>query len=438
MMSAFSLGNMTEHTYLTMAFDVDNTLLDPDMRAYNATVPTFLTGCDVGLRPDEAFEGFEGVRSKGDAMERIGLRSGSHYRGDPDFLAVFCMTCCTSPGLRGDLRIGASDQSEYNEVLSELVTAYKAARKGSGDQRLDAERRLRTFCSTDARIARFRGEAERIARHPKIVGWADVYRTLELAQPVDNLLPFMERLASGGIIPVVISEGRTEIQLEKVSRLGLAEFFRGRILITQQAAAVPGLGLLDEAISQMIDEWIGTASGPASDELRTLWYYRCLIDGWATKSASFYARCLHALHHDIEHPQDTFDTPVYVPPNTWEANPLRFVSVGDRYDKDVAPLIDLLSPTVGMKIRLRMGKYGHLHPEEELAPDRRPDKTFTDWDSLATFLAEDLTPEMIPPITAPPDIVNRADLRPDYIERGLDSPYQAVRCVARAVAPMLA
>ena len=111
--------------------------------------------------------------------------------------------------------------------------------------------------------------------------------------------------------------------------------------------------------------------------------------------------------------------------------------VGDRYDQDVEPLIDLLGPGVGLKIRLRCGKYGHLHPEDELPPDRRPDMTFTDWDSLATFLTEDLSRDRINPVTTPPDIVNRSDIRPDYIKRGLDSPYEAVRTVATLVTAML-
>ena len=111
--------------------------------------------------------------------------------------------------------------------------------------------------------------------------------------------------------------------------------------------------------------------------------------------------------------------------------------VGDRFDKDVEPLIELLGHGVGMKIRLQAGKYGHLHPEDRLLPDRRPDRTFTDWDSLAAFLADELTIDHIPSITAPPDIVDRAHVRRDYIDKGLDSPYEAIRLVAQAVADMI-
>ena len=158
---------------------------------------------------------------------------------------------------------------------------------------------------------------------------------------------------------------------------------------------------------------------------------------WATKTPSFYARCLHALQLDRESPAAAFAKPVFVPADHWRTKPLHFVMVGDRYDKDVKPLMDLLGPDAAMKLQLRMGKYGELHPESELPPDRRPDRTFTDWDSLAKFLTDELRFKDVKPITTPPDIVPRNEVRTDYIKRGLDSPYEAVRLVATSAAEMM-
>jgi FMN phosphatase YigB (HAD superfamily) len=412
-------------------FDIDNTLKDADSREYDSTLLPFFSFYDVGVTPQKAIRTFEVVRSQGAALQRIGMRNPIHERGNADALSVFCIGNCVTPTVRSELGIDSKDQDEFNGLLLELAELDMSTRRGSFEKRLWAECRVRAFCEKDARVARFRGEALRIAHHPRIVNWSQRYRELEASQPVNDVLPLMRSLASRGMMPIIISEGRSAIQAEKLDRLGLTEFFEGRVLVTEAAGQVPGVQELDKEISRRLEEHISATSAPIDPELKLLWYSRCLVDGWATKSAPFFARCLHAIEADSERPQDAFQMPAYVQANTWRERPLRFAMVGDKYDKDVEPLVDLLGPGVGLKIRLRMGKYGALYPEQELRPERRPERTFTDWDSLAHFLSHELTPEMVPPITRPPDILDRSVIRADYVERGLDSPFEAVRHVAQ-------
>ena len=420
-----------------LAFDVDNTLVDAAGQGYAAAITGTLDRVNLGAGNAEACSLYESIRLRGDALERIGLQNPIHQRGNVHSLAVLCMTGCTDSELRNELRIKSSDQHLHRGFLNELDALNRATRNGSIGERFGAETRARAFCKTDPRVARFRDEANRIARHPMVVEWAEAYRSLELAQPVEDMLPLMQSLSSRGFIPVVISEGRSDIQFEKLKRLGLLEFFAGRILITENAGAIVGLDKLDLAMSKRIDDSTAAHSTGNDEMLNLIWYFRCLIDSWMSKTSSFFGRCLHALHRNSERPQRIFDVPNYDDAESWREKPLRFVMVGDKYDKDVEPLIDLLGPNVGFKIRLRMGKYGHMHPESELPEDRRPDRTFTDWDSLEHFLTEELSPDMVSPITRPPDLAPRSELRPDYIRRGLDSEFEAVRCVATALAPML-
>lgn len=420
-----------------VALDLDNTLLDADSHAYHATVSGSLADIDLGLSAAQAQSAYESIRELGNALERIGLKNPIHERGSAQTLAVLCMTEGQSPRLRTELEIGSSDQAMHFGFLRELDGLNRVCRAGSFSERLGSEVQARMFCKTDPRVARFLDDAKRIARHPVVVQWAERYRSLELAQPVEDMLPLMQSLTSRGMLPVVISEGRSHIQLEKLGRLGLIDFFDGRILITQGAGTIAGIGKLDTAISRRIDDRIARQSTENDEELNLLWHFRCLVDTWMSKTPSFFGRCLHALHRDSERPQGIFGVPNYDEEESWREKPLRFVMVGDKYDKDVKPLIDLLGPEVGLKVRLRMGKYGHLHPEDELPADRRPDRTFTNWDSFARFLAEELTPDMVPPITQPPDLAPRSELRPDYIRRGLESEFEAVRCVATSLAPML-
>lgn len=173
-------------------FDVDNTLLDPDMRAYTATVTEFLRACDLGLTPEQALAKYESFRSAGNALERIGLRNPIHYRGNPEALAVFCMTTCINVDLRATLGIGADETQAYCELLAGLAEADKATRSGSWEERLRAECHARALTESNPQVTRLRAEARRIACQPRIVEWAETYRALEQGQPVDELLPLMQ------------------------------------------------------------------------------------------------------------------------------------------------------------------------------------------------------------------------------------------------------
>ena len=117
----------------------------------------------------------------------------------------------------------------------------------------------------------------------------------------------------------------------------------------------------------------------------------------------------------------------------WDFEPLQFVMVGDRYDKDVAPLIDLLGKGRALTVRLRAGKYGREHPEDGLPEERRPDHTFTDFDSLATFLADDLDFADVPAVTTAPPLAPADWLTDDYLRQGARDPIAAVRKVAKMI-----
>ncbi len=424
-------------TDVVIALDIDNTLMDPDGSGYQETTAEFLAFVDIGLSPNEGLRAYEGLRARGDALEQLGLGNPLHDRNHPEALAVLCVTRCANSALRRDLQINAADQPRYREFVIELAKLHDKTRRGSAESRLAAEIDFRRFCATDPRVVRFCNEVKRVAQYPRMTVWAQHYEAIERQRAVTPASLPLDALAARDAIPVVISEGRIDVQARKLDTLGLAGSFQDRVLITEAAAAVPGIKELDEAISRRIKARIQSANDVEDQELSLLWHYRCLISSWETKTPWFFGHCLHAIQSQPRYPALELARPVFVPADRWGERPLYFVMVGDRYDKDIEPLIDLLGPNAGMKIRLRTGKYGHLHPESDLPAERRPDRTFTDWDSLAGFLADKLTLDQIKPVTSPPDIVDRAEVRPHYVEQGLDGDYEAVRLVAAAVAEML-
>ena len=421
---------------VVIAFDIDNTLLDPDGTGYESTVSDLVAFADLGLGPTDGARAYESLRSRGDALERIGLGNPLHDRGNPEAFAVLCLTRAANRALLRELEIDPADQDGHREFIVQLAALHAATTRGSFEQRLAAEIALRRFLATDPRVARFRAEAKRVADRPRMNVWADYYRRHERDQPERDLGPLMTALTRRGAVPIVITEGVRQFQDEKLKKLRLTEQFRSCVLITEAAASVPGRPELDEAISHLIDACLESGGDP-DPELSFLWHYRCLLSSWESKTPWFYGRCLHALREAPNHPEEVFGVPTFMSPDQWRDEPLRFVMVGDRYDKDVEPLIDVLGSQAGRKIRLQMGKYGRRHPEDSIPADRRPDRTFTNWDSLAGFLTDELTTGQVQPITTPPDIVNRAEVVPEYLERGLDSEYEALRVVASAITEML-
>ena len=432
---------MTSHGGLhdvVIAFDIDNTLTDPDGSGYRRTTAKFLASHDLGLNAEDAYDAIEAIRTRGDVLERLGLANPRHERGCADGLAVLCLLHSADPNLQAELGINADDQSTHRDTFTELSELERGTREGEFDDRLDAACRVRKFCAISPRIARFRGEVLRISRHPTLRAWASACERTESEEPVSDVRRLLETVMSRGAIPIVITEGREEVQMRKIRRLRVADISTGRVLITETAAKLPGARELESAIGELIGKKTHSGCSSVQDaELQLLWYFHCLVDEWATKSAPFYARCLHAVRQNPNDPQSALKKLAIAPADRWARQPLRFVMVGDRYDKDVLPLIELLGCDVGMTVRLRTGKYAALHPEDELPPHRRPSRTFASWDALSTFLTDGLTVEDIQPITAPPPIVPPTELRWDYIDRGLENAMVSVRLVAELVSAMV-
>jgi len=415
---------------VVVAFDLDNTLFDPTGRAYQDTIEQFRSRVDLGLGPEEALSVFAELRHVGNAMERLGLQNPLHERGNADALAYLCLTRDLPADVQRPNTVRGANAA-CRKLVFQLADLDAAARQGPPGTRLEAELAARR-CAADPRAAQFREQITALAGGPAIAAWAAAYRAIELAQPVDDFRPLFDALSDLGAATVVISEGRTAIQKEKVRRLGLSDLLDGRILVTDAAADLPGSSGFDRRLDELIDLQLRNPHSPMDPDLAWLWYFRCVVDSWRSKTPWFYARCLHALYRNPERPEDGLAQLAVVPAEVWARGAMRFVMVGDRYDMDVLPLIELLGPACGLRIRLKQGKYSHLHSDDELAVHLRPDRTFLEWESLGQFLTTGLTTDSIGPITSPPAMIpDKAP--PDYVPRGLDSPCTLVRAVSEVI-----
>lgn len=421
-----------EASQRVVAFDLDNTLLDPTGEAYEQTVAEFLSHVPTGMPLDESIVRFEEARAFGHAMERIGLANPIHDRAHPEGLAVFLLLFCADASAQEELSIRPSSQKDDHAFISDIAEIDRATRCGPLDDRLAAEQRFLRRSVTDDRPSRFLSTVRRIAGESRVRACAERYSSIEAQAPIPLLAPLMEKLQARGFTPVVITEGRYDLQLNKLERLGLEEIFEERVLISECAGFVDEDFALDRSITELLSS---SAKGWGVDEerLRMLWAYRCVIDEWSHKSPWFFARCLHALRLAAESAEEALNSHTVLSQDMWNLEPLRFVMVGDRYDRDVAPILDLLGKGQAFTVRLRAGKYGRTHPETGLPEDRRPNHTFTDFDALATFLTEDLDFADVPAITTAPPLTPSGWLTNEYLEQGARDPIAAVQEVAKMI-----
>ena len=198
---------------LIVAFDLDNTLLDPTGLAYDVTVAEFLGKVDLGIRVTELAGAYEQARSSGRVFDRLGLRNPSHERGNPDALALLCLSERVGEALTDRIGVRLRDPVRVRRTMAELFQWERATRHGQISQRLSAEISLRRALR-DPKVAELRDEVRRLAATPMISDWACTYQFVECRHPVDNHQPMIESLVSRGAVCVGIrkAEDRARAQ----------------------------------------------------------------------------------------------------------------------------------------------------------------------------------------------------------------------------------
>jgi len=302
------------------------------------------------------------------------------------------------------LDVSGQHAASYHLFLNRLAELDLSTRRGNLEERLEAELAVRRFCAADGRSADFRGQVARLSCHPRIAEWASRYRTIEQRQSLENVRPVVHDLVDRGAGVVIITEGKVATQEEKIHRIGLAEIFDGRVLVSEAAATFPGVSEFRTHLEKRLQECAQSDDTIPDRELFGLWQTHCVLETWNRKTPAFFARCLHAICRNPLGCERELANLTVVSEEDWRQQPLRFVMVGDRYESDVLPLLQLLGPGAGLRIRITEGKYGGFHRDDDLLRDQGPDLTFNTWASLARHLTDDLTADSISPIESAPDV----------------------------------
>ncbi len=411
---------------LSIAFDLDNTLLDPSGERYESVTSDFLARGDLGLDVESLRVAYDRVRRWGPILARLGLANSLHDRGHVDGLAAMALLFATNDVFLSSNGDAVARRDAYTSTLDELDEVAKATRRGSPQNRLEAERTLRSALSSDVAIE-LRAAILNASESRALREWSRIYDAIEDAHPVDDVCQMLQSLTDRGASCLVITQGQTKFQRQKIERLGIAELLSGCTLITQSARRIPGHGTLDTRIDELL------AGDETSGELGNLWTYRCLLDVWGSKSPSFYARCVHALQGCEGHVEKRLADLVVVPRKDWARNPPRLVMIGDRYEKDIRPLIDLVGGGAATTVHLTAGKYNEGFSANDLPEDVRPTRSFDSMPAVRGFLEQELSRASAPVIETPPPIAPDGWFDEDVLEFGMRCDLGCVRKIAGAV-----
>jgi hypothetical protein len=187
-------------------------------------------------------------------------------------------------------------------------------------------------------------------------------------------------LTESGAEVHVVSEGNSAVQTSKFNSLGLAQLMQTCVVTDATCGAAPVVAELFARYRQA--ETIPSAVYVLHDQLA----------GYAVKSTAFFSRLLHALADEQSATtlQERMQSPRFLTADEWRhARPVSIVMVGDRYRKDLEPLLRLCLSGV-RTYRVLTGRYQGEDTIHELLDAQRPlpHGFFADIRSLGGVLAD--------------------------------------------------
>jgi hypothetical protein len=121
----------------------------------------------------------------------------------------------------------------------------------------------------------------------------------------------------------------------------------------------------------------------------------------------FFGRIIHAIVSDPKNPCKALKNFTIVSSDEWvKRNNIKIAMIGDRYDKDIRPLINLLGKRNVITIHYRKGKHGKSFLPHSIAPSQKPDLTENSFRKIQKFLLTDEVWQKTRMIKSPPKFIN--------------------------------
>ncbi len=383
--------------------DLDHTLLynnDIRLAAARHALKVFFPGHEV----EQALSTYWTIIDHTYAFESLGFPSFSHYWNPLEIYPILALLTDDNEFAKTNSAASVIDKKALWADLFNLDRIVRGANRASffSDESfyeayletLENKERLKAFAQFVREISSESIFLEAQRTYDRNLEW----------KPLKDALGFLKRLKESDFLLYLVTEGLTQIQLAKVALLGLQEFFNGRILVTQAAAEPFEFEEIFKAAKDSVPDqkrWLG-------DERRcldylTLSYFSKLIRRWADKSnKQFYARILHAVQINPTSPQHSLSKVKVLDRNEWLARPpIKLAMIGDRYDKDLLPVLELCGKENSLTIRVRQGRYKDMpHPQHQ-ETWRSPTNSFECFSQVEEFIFDPKNWEAVGPIPWP-------------------------------------
>jgi hypothetical protein len=158
-------------------------------------------------------------------------------------------------------------------------------------------------------------------------------------------------------------------------------------LTTENAARPEGIEQLDTCWKNIVRKEFSELT----DVDRAIIFFRSVIERMNFKeNKNFYRRILHVVKSNDTDFSAALKKMNIVSKEEWENSiPIKIVMIGDRYDKDVKPIIEILGWKIIKTIRIITGKYKDQYPNSEIPLHKRPTKTCSSFKEIRNYFNQD-------------------------------------------------
>ncbi len=394
---------MSQHPRKIIFIDLDHTLLDNlDLRLTAAREALKVLFPERAL--ERALSSYSTIIDHTYAFEALGFPSFSHYWNPIEIYAILVLLTDNNYFLQAHPEIAGSDTQSTWADLVDFDRKVHSASRSSFLSHQDFFEALLNTQENKERLQAFVDQVKTILPDPIFQEAQHEYHKNLKWKPLDEAIYFLQRLQDGDFLFYLVTEGLTQVQLEKVALLGLQEFFQNRILVTQ-AAAEPRAAteILQAAQNIVSDRGRLPANDKSSLEYLTLSYFYGLMRKWADKcNRQFYGRVLQAVQLDPVSPQDRLHEVEVLSREEWLARPaIKLAMIGDRYDKDLLPVLELCGKEKSITIRVRQGKYKSVPHPQQSDTWRSPTASCDEFSQVETFVFDSKNWEAIAPVPWP-------------------------------------
>jgi phosphoglycolate phosphatase-like HAD superfamily hydrolase len=385
-----------EHRKIIL-LDLDGTLYDNQKTRHRAIAQS-LSLLRLNKKLIHSLADYEVIVELSEGLERLGFHNFRHVWSCKELYAIIMVLFSRNKSHLQKLDIEESDQVRF---LSSIKLIQKSVLRPMNIPGIASQR-------FPLQIKKFIGCVNKISFLPIFKHAHRLFEGNLKLSLTKGVAAFLNHIQKAVFEAYIITEGYPEIQLRKVRELGLMPLFKNRVLTTGDAAKPRGWGALQGKIAYLEKKvMLGSASARDKEDLKILNAKAHTLLQYNDKSNPyFYGRILNAIVADRSNPINALRGSHILSSEQWVASgPPKVAMIGDRYDKDLHPIMKLVGKKQILTVRFLHGKHSSSHLAQSLPPRYRPHFSSDSFAVIGKYLLDSKNWDSIDAIAAPPEIM---------------------------------